>query len=597
MSELVGLYSKNYNLFLDALIKGLEFYSNYKISKFCSPPFYGALAQLKNLPFVDALENDNFLLLFVGELYNLPSSSTAEYILDLLHKRKNFSFLKDLEGIFSFSLFDKNSQVLYLVSDKFGLYPLYYTYSEKFLIFSSRIRPILLCSHFDKELDYQAIGDLFYFGFVTGNKTLFKTLKLLPPASVLSFSISEGRIKLEKYWEDLSLFSPKGESQEISPKEVAFFFHQAVKKRLREKDLLGLSLSGGLDSRSILAALGPEAQGMPSYTLGLPRCEDERLSARMARIAGTKHVFLPITENSLKNFLSLARTLVFFSDGFYYPHESTEKVALDYFKRAPFRILFRGHGGELAKAALAFPVQVDQTVLKAKKALELTKIFLQKTNLVLLDLAPEEVFLHPELKETVTRISEESFAKISNLLENLSPGDVFLYFYLSEYIRRQAVASLNIFRAEVEIRLPFLDEDFLKILFKLPVTKRYQGEIHFEIVKTYMPALIKVPNSNTGAPLDAGKWRLYFTDKFNSLLKKLSIPGFRHYTEFDRWHRKYFREALEDILFDQKTLGRGLFDSSMLQRIFESHVSGRKNYARFLGTAAGLELWFREYLD
>ncbi len=595
MSELIGVYSKNSSNYLKDMIKSLQFYSDYKIYNFFSPPFSGSLAQFKNLPFIDFFENKDYLLLFSGELYQVDNNSFAKYILNLFCQNKNFSFLKELEGIFSFCLFDKKSHSLHLVSDKFGLRSIYYTLLKDTFIFSSRLRPILLFPNLDRNLDYNAIGDLFYFGFVSGNKTLFKTIKLLPPGSILSFS--DQKIKLEKYWDSLSLFSLKYENDKPSIKEVVTLFQQAVRKRLREKPLLGLSLSGGLDSRSILAALGIQAQGMPSYTLGLPRCEDERLSARMARIAGTKHQFLSITEESLKDFLSLAQTLVFYSDGFYYPHESTEKVALDYFKRAPFKILFRGHGGELAKAALAFPVQVDKEVLNTKEASFLTKIFLKKTNLVLLDLKPEEVFSSPELKKLKTKIAEISLSKIRNLSENLSPGDIFLHFYLNEYIRRQAVASLNIFRTQVEIRLPFLDEDFLKALFKLPIRKRYKGEIHVEIVKTYMPALIKVPNSNTGAPLDAGKWRLWFIDKFNSLLKKLSVPGFRHYTEFDKWQRKYFREAIEKILFEKKTLGRGLYEPSRLKEILESHLSGRKNYARFLGTAVGLELWFREYLD
>jgi asparagine synthase (glutamine-hydrolysing) len=72
-----------------------------------------------------------------------------------------------------------------------------------------------------------------------------------------------------------------------------------------------------------------------------------------------------------------------------------------------------------------------------------------------------------------------------------------------------------------------------------------------------MPGLIKIPNSNTGAPLDAGRIRLYFTDKFHSIMKKLSITGFRHYTEFQKWHREGFRKSSHEIIFSDKTAARG----------------------------------------
>ncbi|OAG26993.1 asparagine synthase-related protein [Thermodesulfatator autotrophicus] len=591
--------SEKTSFLLEEMTESLKHRHDYELLNYKKAPFYGSLAQLKELASTNnLLTKNNKVLIFDGELYNNDSAlSDAEYILNLYEKEKGFAFLAGLEGAFSFSLFDGNEGKLYLVSDKFGLKPLYYAVIGEDFLFASEVKAFFKHPNFDKTLDYEAIGDLFYFSFVTGDKTLLKAVKLLPQASVLTYSLKERLFRIIPYWDNFSLFTPKGEHKEVSFEDLVELFKKGVKKRLKKKDLLGISISGGLDSRSILAALGGEAQGMPSYTLGLPGCEDERLSARMARIMGTRHEFIPITREHLKDFLALARALVLYSDGFYHPHESTEKVALDYFKKAPFKILFRGHGGEIVKASLAFPVQVDKTVLKAKEPSLLNRILLEKANLVLLDLEANKIFANEELKIQPQRIAEERLAITRKLLDKLSPADVFLHFYLCEYVRRQVVASLTIFRNQTEIRLPFLDETFLKEALRLPVNKRWEGEIHVEIVKRCAPALVKVPNSNTGAPLDAGKFRLWLTDKFNSLLKKISVPGFRHYTEFDKWQRKYFREALEEILFDRRTLDRGIYNPEVLKKVFSEHISGSKNYARFLGTAAGLELWLREFVD
>ncbi|AEH45594.1 asparagine synthase [Thermodesulfatator indicus DSM 15286] len=603
MPGLVGVCSEREDIasqsILNKLVESLKHRQDYQIELIKYPPFWGSLILIKELAKPKKIiEDRDFIIFLDGELYNNQSQfNDAQYILTLFKQHKNFSFLSDVEGIFSFCLYDKASQKVYLAVDKFGLKSLYYAKLDKGFVFASELKAILRHPQVKKAIDWKTIGDLLFFSFATGDKTLIKGAKLLPQASVLGYSLKEDSLELSSYWDTLSVFTPKGEYQDIALNEIAEIFREGVHKRVKNRELLGISLSGGLDSRSILAALGGEAQGLPSYTLGLPSCEDERLSARMAQIAGTRHEFLPITEDSLRDFVSLAKTLVYYSDGFYFPHESTEKVALDYFKRAPFKILFRGHGGELAKASLAFPVQVDKQVLNSDSPLTLTEIFLRKANLVLPDIAPEKFFLIEDLKRLPARIKEESLSKISSLLENLSPGDVFLHFYLFEYMSRQVVSSLNIFRTQIEVRLPFTDEVFLKKLFSLPIEKRWEGEIHIEIVKTCMPALVKVPNSNTGAPLDAGKLRLWLTDKFNSLLKKLSVPGFRHYTEFDKWQRKYFREALEQILFDKKTLDRGIYEPRVLKEVFDAHITGKKNYARFLGTAAGLELWFREFLD
>ena len=112
-----------------------------------------------------------------------------------------------------------------------------------------------------------------------------------------------------------------------------------------------------------------------------------------------------------------------------------------------------------------------------------------------------------------------------------------------------------------------------------------------------MPELIKISDSNTGAPLDAGPLRLFITDKFNSLMKRLSVKGFRHYTEFQKWHRDSFRENTRKIIFSEQTAARNLYDMDMLKSVFDLHISGAKDYGHLLGTIVGLELWFRIFVD
>jgi asparagine synthase (glutamine-hydrolysing) len=141
--------------------------------------------------------------------------------------------------------------------------------------------------------------------------------------------------------------------------------------------------------------------------------------------------------------------------------------------------------------------------------------------------------------------------------------------------------------------MPYVDEAYIKELLKLPVNLRNEGEIHFELVKRCMPGLIKIPNSNTGAPLDAGRLRLLATDKFNSVMKKLSVKGFRHYTEFQKWHREGFQNSSRQLIFSDQTESRNLYDMDYLKSVFEMHISGQKDYAHLLGTIVGLELWFR----
>jgi asparagine synthase (glutamine-hydrolysing) len=356
-------------------------------------------------------------------------------------------------------------------------------------------------------------------------------------------------------------------------------------------------LSGGLDSRGLLAGLGDRAKDLYTYTLGLAGCADEKLALRMARAAGTRHEFIELGHSYIGNFKMMAKEMIRLSDGMYHPHESTEMLALEYFKRAPFRVLLRGHGGEIAKAALAYPVMATPKVTSCRCGPEILEVILKITNLVLRDIEPDKLF-QPEfasvMKEAPRTSIERSCAAAA---KNFAPADVCIYYYIKEHIRRQVVASLEIFRSQIDIRLPYVDADFIGKLLCLPVELRNSGEIHVALIKRCMPALMKIKNSNTGAPLDAGPLRLFITDKFNSLLKKMSVPGFRHYTEFQKWHRGGFRDTSKKIIFSEQTESRRMYKMDYLEKVFNLHVTGKRDYGHLLGTIVGLELWFREFVD
>lgn len=563
----------------------------YSVSYFIEPPFYSSHVSTRIYPFNKQFaSNDRYLLLLDGEIYDFDD--WAQILLERYQKDKNWSFLKEIEGFFSFVLYDSEVRKLYLGTDKFGLRHVFYSSFKDSFFFSSEVKSFIQIADFPKDLDYAALTDHFYCSFVLGNKTLFEAVKLLPAGTVLEYDFSNKSISFHQYFDLLSIFTEPAYQAKKDLNYICELFREAVSKRYKDRALLGASLSGGLDSRCIVAALGEKAKGLPAYTLGLPGCLDERCARKVAQITGLKYHFVPITAKDLENFELLAKELAYYSDGFYLPHESTEKVALDFFEKAPFKIVFRGHGGELIKASLAFPVKVRKEILKFEDD-KLLSFILKSLNIVL----PQHEFSFVFNKQIKTSYVIDYLKSLLKEINFLSPADRCLFFFLKEYLRRQMVASLNIFRKYVECRIPFLDSIFLKEALSLPITERYAGELHYQIIKRFNPALIKIPNSNTGAPLDAGRLRLFITDKMTSLFKKLSLPGFRHYTEFEKWHRKHFGPAIEKILFDKRTLERGLYQPQALKKVFEAHVSGRKNYARFLGTAAGLEMWFRTFLD
>jgi len=551
-------------------------------------------------PFDQPVRNpeESIFLLFHGELYGKKKSLTdPEYVLEKYIKYGD-GCASELNGIFHFAVYDKRLDQIKLFSDKFGLQPLYYSIFNTEIVFAGEVKAILEDVTIDKSPDYESIADFLHYGQILGEKTLFKNIKLLGPGSVLTYNLKNSEVSIKKYWRLDSLFVENGNYNfQTSVEQVTRLLAESITSRSMNSDILGISLSGGLDSRGILAGLGKQAEGIQSYTLGLAGCADQKLAEKMARISGTRHEFIELNQAYLQDFENMALSMIRLSDGMYHPHESTEMLAMEYFKSAGFKVLLRGHGGEIAKAALAYPVMATPEINSYSSSREILSFIFKITNLVIRDIDTAKLFtpfFRDVMRETPVQSLRKSCGKAA---ETLAPADVCIFYYISEHIRRQVIASLEIFRTRLEIRMPYVDEAYIKKLLELPVKFRNEGEIHFELIKRCMPELIKIPNSNTGAPLDAGPLRLLVTDKFNSLMKRFSVKGFRHYTEFQKWHRASFQENSKKIIFSEQSEYRKLYDMDYLKTIFELHISGKRDYGHLLGTIVGLELWYRSFVD
>jgi len=607
MPGIFGVFKKNWmespSQLMEKMILSMSYGRKVRVDRYEEKDgglFFGRVSLGILNPFDQPITNQegNCWIVFHGELYGNQGSLTGpEYVLKQYIEKGDLCALA-LNGVFHFAIFDKRSNQIKLFSDKFGLQPLYYSVLPDGIIFGARVKAVIEYKDISRDPDLHSFADFLHFGQILGQKTLFKNVKLLSPGSVLTFNLEDYKAIIAPYWQLDQQFAEKGcYNAKATPKEVIPYLIEAIRIRSRDKNFLGLSLSGGLDTRGLLAGLGKEAEVFFTYTLGLRGCADQKLAESMARVAKTKHEFIELGQGYLGDFENMAQGMIRLSDGMYHPHESTEMLALDYFKKSPFRILLRGHGGEIAKAALAYPIMVMPQVHTFSSSKETLSYILNTTNLGIRDIDPDKLLTRrfsEVMKEGPEQSLQESCGRVS---ERLAPPDVCIYYYINEHIRRQVVASLEIFRTQIEVRMPYLDHIYLQNLLKLPVMYRNFGEVHLELIKECMPGLVRIPNSNTGAPLDASNARLWVTDKFNSLMRRLNISGFRHYNEFQRWHREIFKESSRRIIFSEQTRDRQIYNMDHLREVFESHVSGRKNYAHLLGTIVGLELWLRSFAD
>ena len=211
-------------------------------------------------------ENGTLWIIYNGEAFNYIelkedllkkghrfTTATDTEVLLHLYEEYGSDCLKKINGQFSLAIWDSAKKELFLARDRVGIRPLYYTHSEGRLVFASEIKAILPVTG-TRELDLEALAQVFTFWTTLAGRTNFKDIHELPPGHYML--VKDGRTCSEPYWRIPFHHHQAQESRSLTEtaEELRELLVDAVRLRLRADVPVGAYLSGGLDS-SIIATL------------------------------------------------------------------------------------------------------------------------------------------------------------------------------------------------------------------------------------------------------------------------------------------------------------------------------------------------------
>ncbi len=266
-----------------------------------------------------ANEDGSVVVVYNGEIYNSPQlrdvllarghrlrTHCDTEILPHLYEDEGIDFAARLNGIFAFALFDRARGKLFLVRDPLGVKPLVYSIRGSMLAFGSEAKAVLASGLVPAELDEASLHLSMNVRYVPGHRTFFRNIKRLPPGHVLEFA--EGQARLFSYatidW------TPDGSLNTDDWGEgIRFHYEEAVKRQLISDVPVGVSLSGGIDSSSIVAMLRRTTSGpIKTFSLGFDEPTDETADARfVARTFDTEHQEVVLHEPALAHLADAIR--------------------------------------------------------------------------------------------------------------------------------------------------------------------------------------------------------------------------------------------------------------------------------------------------
>lgn len=454
-----------------------------------------------NQPFSDSLKKN--ALIFNGEIYNykvlkkelqrkgehFKTKSDTEVLFQLL-RHEGLKCLDRLNGMFAFAWWNTDTQELHLVRDRLGIKPIYYTFQKSGLYFASELRALKPVTDF--RFDHKQLNRLLSLQSVPGENTAIEGIQELRPGHLLSIDTS-GNYKITQWYDVESVFNqPKNES--ITPEDIRTQFFKSVKRRLVSDVPIGAFLSGGIDSSAVVAAMAQQSESqVKTYSVGF---DDERFDERnyaklVAQRYETDHTEIMLNNEQVLEMVTDAVSAMDTPSGDAVNTFIVSKVT----KQSGLTVALSGLGGDELFSGypsfkywqmikkMRFAGKISSNV--RKKILQLIpgqSIQKEKLRKILSGslTAPELVYRMRQVftDEMLVKLNIEPLnwlgtyaSEINTPQDQLTFSELFLYCQplLLKDTDQMSMASA------LEVRVPFLDHEFLKLVMQLPQKKRKFG--------------------------------------------------------------------------------------------------------------------------
>jgi asparagine synthase (glutamine-hydrolysing) len=580
-------------------------------------------------------EDGRYALTFNGEIYNYLElrheleaknhrfkTNTDTEVLLAAFAEWDAECLPRLNGMFAFAVWDERERTLTLARDRLGIKPLYYATAHangdgdvgESFIFASEVKAILASGLVERAIDAEGLNQQLTFLWTPDPQTLFRGIKRLPPAHVLT--LRAGEVRVREWWDVSFDEVEEGRSEEWWRERVLETLERVVRMEMVADVPLGSFLSGGLDSSLIVAMMNRHSDGrrVSTYTIGIERedlrydiiPDDARWARRVAAIFDTdyheimlkpdvaallpmlvRHMEMPVIDMAISSYLVAARareTLTVMLSGMGgdevfagYPRQMAMNIAGALDTVLPLAVR-RPALAALARALPGgLPGMLTAPLRNAKKFARSAAFDFENRYLgygtYFTDDAKQTLYTD-ELREATTGMDAyQHHRRYLARSQNFAPLNRLLYLDLKTFLPclNLAYTDKTSMAATLEVRVPFLNYEMVELAARMPPRLKLRGLKRKYILKR---AAEKVLPKNV-------VWR-----------KKAGFSA-----PIRAWLRGALRPLVDDLLSEETVRRRGLFRPAEVQRIVAANLSGREDYNQQVLQLLTLEMWQRIFID
>ena len=568
-----------------------------------------------NQPMFDA--KGEISIVFNGEIYNFltikeelktlgvifKTNSDTEVILEGYLAWGLEDCLKRLEGMYAFSIWDNQKKKLFVVRDKFGEKPLYYTQDENGVYFASELKAIVPFIYKTK-ISKKALNLFFSLTYIPAPYTIYENVFKLEPGYFLE--ISDSGVQEKQFYNLLEQFEEadkhKIQSYEEAKKQLRDLLFESVRLRMVSDVPLGAFLSGGIDS-SIVSAIMSNVSEKPVNTFSIgfkEKAYDESERAKLVadHIQSNHHVYF-VDHNDLLGIVD--ETLSYFDEPF---GDSSAIPSMIVAKKAREKVtvvltgdcadeLFGGYEKYLAKHYTdkynAYPKiarKAFESFVKLIPHANATNHTLRKMKKVITSasLQPDEQYkqlcslgynVEEKSKLLKPNFAEDVSQHITKYFNERSGDELSKTFYSDVKLVLEGDMLTKVDRAcmlnSLEARVPFLDSKIVEFSARLPH--------EFKILVTDKKKILKET----------------FADLLPEEALTFSKKGFG--IPIRIWFQKELKEELLSLLSEDFLICQNIFNISYVNKIVEEHMSNKENHSSKLWQLFVFQKWYRNNIS
>jgi asparagine synthase (glutamine-hydrolysing) len=531
-------------------------------------------------------------LMFSGEEYSDRAHSEpfgngkarSSYLLKMYEDDPNF--LLSLNGLFHGFLVDQARGTAMLFNDRYGMHRVCYHQSDGAFYFAAEAKAILAVLPELRTADSRSIGEFVACSCVLGNRTIFKDIQVLPAASAWIFRGGAIEQKCTYFrtceWETQQELDPETYYQEL--REA---FSRNLPLYFSDQERTGMTLTGGMDTRMIMAWHKAAPGTLPCYTFGgtYRNCHDVKIARRVAEVCQQPYQVIPIGQEFLSKFPHYAERSMYLTEGGVDVYRASDLFVSEKARAiAPAKVVGT-YGSEIIRRAVMFKAVKPPAGLFRQEFLP----YVEQAEKTYADLRRE----HPL---------------------------TFAAFRQSPWYHQ---GILNLESTQLSVRSPYLDNNFVRTVYRAPKSDTLEkDDVRLRLIRDGNPTLGKILTDrgiggNAANPLSAlthGLMEFTFKAEYAydygmpqglsrldhsvSALHLERIFLGRHKTSHFRvWYRDQLSSYVREILLDRKTLSRPYLEPKAVEAVVNGHTKGGLNYTSAIHKLLTLELVQRLFFD